>query len=134
MKETLEEKLARSSMDEIALIIRNLAKSKQAAYTERNQLVAFISKLFPSHLCRHPDNDKEWENDWRWIVCIHSPHGQLTWHIHDGEKKHFNHLKVKTEHWDGHTTPQKYAPPKNNPTLPNAHAISITPTIIARNS
>jgi len=108
MKETLEEKLAKSSLAEIALIIRNLAKSKSAAYTERNQLVAFLSKVYNSHLCRHPESDKTWENDWRWIVCIHSPNGQLTWHIHDAEKRHFKHLNVKPEHWDGHTTPQKY--------------------------
>lgn len=109
MKITLEEKLANSNLEEIAIIIRNLARSKQSAYTERNQLVAFLSRLYKSHLCRHPDTDKEWENDWRWIVCIHSPAGQLTWHIHDSEKRHFKHLALSAEHWDGHTTPQKYA-------------------------
>lgn len=109
MKETLEEKLAKISLGEVAAMIRKLSHGKQAAYTERNHLVAFLSKLYPAHLCRHSDEDKEWENEWRWIVCIHSPNGQLTWHIHDSEKKQFNHLKISSEHWDGHTTPQKYA-------------------------
>lgn len=109
MKQTLEEKLATLKLEEVASMIRTLAHSKWNAYYERNQLVAFISKLYPSHLSRHPESDKAWENDWRWIICIHSPAGQLTWHIHDSEKKHFKHLKEKPEHWDGHTTPQKYA-------------------------
>lgn len=109
MKQTLEEKLANASLEEIAVIVRNLARSKSSAYAERNQLVAFISKLYPSHLCRHPESDKEWEDAWRWIACIHSPKGQLTWHIHQSEKKQFAHLKEKPAHWDGHTTAQKYA-------------------------
>lgn len=109
---------------------------KQQAYHERNRLVQFISKLFPSHLYRHPDSDKEWEDDWRWIVCIHPPQGQATWHIQDSELSWFDHLPrhdmagwdwakkvgvVVPENWrrydaggilccgwDGHTTEEKY--------------------------
>ena len=106
---TLEEKLAQKSLDEIGEMIRSLARSKNAAYSERNHLVAFISHLYPSHLCRHPQSDTTWQDEWRWIVCIHSPKGQLTWHIHQSELKQFRHLKKAAEHWDGHTTPQKYA-------------------------
>lgn len=109
MKESLEEKIAKSSTEEIIRIVRQLATQKHAAYTERNQLVAFMSRLYPAHLSQHPESDKEWQDEWRWIVCIHSPAGQLTWHIHISEKKWFNHLKEKPDHWDKHTTPQKYA-------------------------
>lgn len=104
---------------------QEIEKEKNEAYWERNQLVAALSKVFPSHLCRHPDEDKEWENDWRWIVCIHIPvlhrgpsiavanpdwieDTQVTWHIHDSEKPLFDHLEVKENHWDGHTTEEKY--------------------------
>lgn len=109
MRETLEEKLARSNTEEIIELVRNLAKGKNSAYYERNQLVSFLSRLYPSHLARHPESDTKWEDAWRWIICIHSPKGQLTWHIHETEKKFFSHLKEKPGHWDGHTTPQKYA-------------------------
>lgn len=111
---------------------QDLEKQKDGAYKERNKLVVALSKIFPSHLCRHDENDKEWENDWRWIVCIHIPtkeltvfgdsinqlsnlkdrwqikEEQITWHIHDSEKEMFNHLLVAENHWDGHTTDEKY--------------------------
>jgi len=83
-------------------------KSMDNAYKERNRLVAFLSKIFPSHLCKHTPEDETWEDDWRWIVCIHSPQGQLTWHIHDTDYPLFKHLEEKEGHWDGHTTEEKY--------------------------
>lgn len=85
-----------------------LREEKDGAYGERDRLVAALSKVFPSHLCRHPDEDTEWDTDWRWIVCIHLPTGQATWHIHDSERHQFNHLSVSANHWDGHTTEEKY--------------------------
>jgi hypothetical protein len=85
-----------------------LDKEKDQAYWERNQLIAFISKLFPAHLTKHPENDAEWESDWRTIVCIHLPTGQATWHIHDFDVPLFDHLKYDDNHWDGHTTEEKY--------------------------
>lgn len=106
----------------------NLKDPKDYAYWERNQLVAALSKLFPAWLERHPDSDTEWEYDWRWIVFVVVPgkeayyeqkyfqggfkvkrKRQLSWHIHDGEFKHFAHLKIKQGNsWDGHTNEVKY--------------------------
>lgn len=84
--------------------------AKDAAYRERNCLVAALSKLLPAYMARHPDEDKEWEDDWRWIVFIESPRGQLSWHIHDSELPLFEHLEqVDDGQWDGHTTEEKYA-------------------------
>jgi hypothetical protein len=83
-------------------------KSKDNAYAERNKLVQFVSKLFDSHLARHPDSDTTWENDWRWIVCIHAPFGQMTWHIHDSQYEMFKHLPERPGDWDGHSTEEKY--------------------------
>lgn len=83
-------------------------EKKNIAYRERNQLVAFLSKLYPSHLAEHPIEDENWEKDWRTIICIHSPAGQLTWHIHDSEADLFFHLGDGHNHWDGHTTEEKY--------------------------
>ncbi|SRR5258708_2353400 len=79
-----------------------------AVYRERDQLVAALSKLFPAHLTRHEGDD--WEDEWRWVVCIHLPTGQATWHIHDSELSLFGHLgrTTITDHWDGHSTEEKY--------------------------
>lgn len=88
--------------------VKELEAEKNGAYSERDQLVCALSKVWPSHLARHSDADTAWDNDWRWIVCIHSPAGQLTWHIHDSERGWFEHLDVREGDWDGHTTPEKY--------------------------
>lgn len=86
-------------------------KSKDQAYAERDMLVAALSKVYPSHLLRHPDSDTSWEDDWRNIICVHLPTGQATWHVHDTEWHLFMHLTpdgVPCDGWDGHTTPEKY--------------------------
>jgi hypothetical protein len=85
--------------------IDDLEAEKAAVYRERDQIVAVLSKLWPSHLAKHLG---EWEDDWRNIVCIHSPVGQVSWHIHDSEMSLFNHLEITLSDWDGHTTPEKY--------------------------
>lgn len=90
-----------------------LRKQKDQAYSERNKLVNFLSYIYPSHIRRHPDEDADWEDDWRYIVCIHGPMGQMTWHIHDSELWQFQHIHPQDPafddcEWDGHTTEEKY--------------------------
>jgi len=102
-----------------------LRKEKDNAYWERNQLVAALSKLLPSHMAKHPKDDKEWEDDWRNIVVMHVPLElthfadvvdqpvpsdiQVTWHIHDHDMPMFDHLGEDPSYqWDGHTTEEKY--------------------------
>lgn len=93
-------------------------------YNERNRLVAALSKIYPSHLQKHDPDDEMWEKDWMNIVCIHilidepalhdgvegytTEIRQVTWHIHDSDLPMFAHLKVEPNHWDGHTTEEKY--------------------------
>lgn len=81
--------------------------SKNNAYHERNILVCALTKLFPAYLARHSD-EEEWEDDWRWIVYIDLPTGQVSWHIHDSERNLFDHLEIKENKWDGHNTERKY--------------------------
>ena len=89
--------------------VEKMRARKDGAYHERNQLVAALSKLFPSALERHPDEDTEWEDDWRWVVRIDGPTGQLSWHIHDTQLGLFDHLRRTDGHtWDGHDTAEKY--------------------------
>lgn len=102
------------------------AFSKNQAYWERNQLVAALSKLFPAWLERHPESDKDWDDEWRNIVFIEISTEelenkyfqggflvrytrQLSWHIHDDDLYWFSHLETRKENsWDGHTTNEKY--------------------------
>lgn len=88
--------------------IVELEEWKNRAYSERDKLVAALSKLFPASLELHPENEA-WEDDWRWIVFIDLPTGQATWHIHDSELPMFDHLpRLAGRKWDGHTTEEKY--------------------------
>jgi hypothetical protein len=87
----------------------NAIAAKDAAYQERDRLVAALSKIFPAFLERHSEEDKTWDDDWRWIVFILLPSGQVSWHIHDSELGMFDHVPRLVGHkWDGHTTPEKY--------------------------
>lgn len=110
-----------------------LKKQKDQAYWERNQLVVALSKLYPSWLGRHEYTDKEWDREWMNIVFIEIPtkythypkvfgvseytireKAQLSWHIHDSELEHFDHLQYRNDKkWDGHTTEEKYKRLKN---------------------
>ena len=95
-------------------------KSKlDACYEERNRVVAVLAKLvhslrftgvFEAHLARHLDEDKMWDDEWRWIVFIRlpSPWSQLSWHIHDRELPLFDFLPKERNDWDHHSTEDKY--------------------------
>jgi hypothetical protein len=86
-----------------------LRKQKDAAYAERDKLVAALSKVFPACLGRHADDGQPWDEDWKWVVYIVLPTGQVSWHIHDSEVPMFSHLRRDPAFpWDGHTTEEKY--------------------------
>jgi len=78
-----------------------------AVYRERDQLVAALSKLFPSWL--GPVDDAE--PGWTGAIYIQLPTGQVSWHIPDEEAATlFAHVPADaSRRWDGHTTPEKYA-------------------------
>lgn len=102
------ERFVRTTVDPQSEVLA-LQKQRNDVYEERDRLVCALSKVFPSWLARHPDTDKAWDDDWRWIVFVQLPTGQATWHIHDRELPWFAHLKRRTENvWDGHTTEEKY--------------------------
>ena len=108
----------KAEADELATLRTELEKAKAAldaevvakdgAYNERDQLVSALSKCFPSWLRRHPDDDAEWEDEWRWIVMVQLPTGQVSWHIHDTELPLFHHIGLDSVDWDGHDNEEKY--------------------------
>src|SRR5258708_3036836 len=112
--------------------LEELRKQKDQAYWERNQLVAALSKIYPSWLSRHEESDTSWDRDWMGIVFIEIPtrwaYGdqrnivpeklqyepkQVSWHIHDSDLQYFEHLTQRLNTWDGHDTETKYSRLKN---------------------
>lgn len=76
-----------------------------AVYQERNRLVSFVSRCYPSYLAPAPDA----EPGFNWIVFVETPEGQMSWHLHDDELELFNHCpRWQSAAWDGHTTDLKY--------------------------
>jgi hypothetical protein len=92
--------------------ILDLMKQRDGAYSERDKVIAALTKIFPSHLTRHTDTPgEEWGPAWANVACIHLPTGQVTWHIHISELPWFEHLngvEIHCDGYDGYTTPEKY--------------------------
>lgn len=87
-------------------------RQKDGAYSERDQVVAGFATLaralgWPVWLATHVG---EWEDDWRNIVFVETPYGQMSWHYHDSERPWFSSVAFDSEPkpWDGHSTSQKY--------------------------
>jgi hypothetical protein len=97
-------------MEDNELFAMNLAKDQ--AYSERDRLVAALTKVFPSHIVRHlPQPGEQWDQDWTNVICVHLPTGQATWHIHALELPWFAHLRnvdLPCDGYDGYSTEEKY--------------------------
>jgi hypothetical protein len=91
--------------------------SKDAAYLERNQVVAALAKAFPSGTARTAIEG--WTEDWHGCVYIDLPTGQASWHFHDSQAYLFADLPPYTGEWDGHSTEKKYARLAKLKALPN---------------
>jgi hypothetical protein len=97
-----------ASVDRDALAeIERLRADKDAAYEERNQVVAALTTIFPSGIAR--TDIPGWLPEWHGCVYIDLPTGQVSWHYHDSQAHLFAHLPPYKKPWDGHTTEQKYA-------------------------
>lgn len=118
----LNDELAESKSNfEVAVVAGNncateLEAAKEGAYKERNHCVAYIARLafmfgWKVGKALHPESDETWEKDWRHILFIDSPGGQLSWHFHDSEWEPLglDALPDYDGEWDGHTTEEKYA-------------------------
>lgn len=92
--------------------IVELMGSKDGAYIERDRCVAAIAALatrlgWSAWIGKHVG--EQWDDEWRNIVFINLPFGQVSWHIRDNELPWFAFLpSVPERTWDGHTTEQKY--------------------------
>jgi len=86
--------------------IEAMRAQKDAAYEERNRVVAALARLFPSGLKR--TDIPGWDAEWHGCVYIDTPAGQLSWHFHDSQAHLFDGLPPYFGEWDGHDTPEKY--------------------------
>ena len=97
--------LARLALDR-GKEIERLRAALDAAYEERNRVVAALAVHYPAGTAR-PDI-AGWEPEWLGCVYIDTPHGQVSWHFHDSQAHLFAHLPAYPGQWDGHDTPEKY--------------------------
>jgi hypothetical protein len=87
-------------------MLADMTARKDAAYEERNKVVAALSRVFPSGIARTAIEG--WSDDWHGCVYIDLPTGQVSWHFHDSQAHLFAGLPAYTKPWDGHDTPEKY--------------------------
>lgn len=96
----------------LQLQLDRVVEQKDCAYSERDKCVAGLAALaarlgWSAWLGKHVGDP--WDHDWRNIVFINLPTGQVSWHIHDSELPLFDFLdEIPERTWDGHTTEQKY--------------------------
>ena len=83
-----------------------LQASKDAAYEERNRVVALLAAVFPSVRARTAIEG--WSEEWHGCIYITLPTGQASWHYHNRHAHLFAHVPEGAATWDGHTTPEKY--------------------------
>lgn len=95
-----------AEIERLRAALEEMRERKDAAYEERNKVVAALAHLFPSGIAR--TNIPGWSDDWHGCVYIDLPTGQVSWHFHDSQAHLFDSLPPYNESWDGHDTPEKY--------------------------
>jgi hypothetical protein len=103
----------RAVADLAQIAVSLMKERKDEAYAERNNCVALIAHMaqkmgYRVGLAEHPASDTSWDPEWRNIVFIDLPTGQVSWHYQDGEGPLFNDLPKYDAPWDLHSTPEKY--------------------------
>jgi hypothetical protein len=91
-------------------LLQEAINAKNMAYSERNKMLVAVCRMAIALGCnaglgKHVGN---WEEDWRNIVFIDLPSGQVSWHLHDCELNLFSFLPTYNGTWDGHSTQEKW--------------------------
>jgi hypothetical protein len=94
---------------ELNALVTDLVGAKDAAYQERNMVLAMFSRLAIAHGLTVGRWYHEGEEDgWGWIVSVFLPNGWSDWHIHDRELSWFEHLPIIDREWENYSTEEKY--------------------------
>jgi hypothetical protein len=104
----------RALLEEVQRLRDGLAQAeaeKNLAYSERNKAVAGLARAavafgWRAGVRRH--EGAEWEDDWRTVLFIDLPSGQVSWHFHDSERALLDGLPAYEGSWDGHSTDEKW--------------------------
>src|SRR5580765_8159888 len=84
-------------------------RNRYVVLYERNLLLRLLCAQFPAHLAPAA-TAKSATDTWRWVVCLHTPTGHLTWKITDEDKETmFAELPERPDDWDRHTHDHKIA-------------------------
>lgn len=96
----------RSNFEDVREQRDEARRGKDAAYTERNQLVALLACLYPSW--KGVDEKLE-GTPFETVVYIDLPTGQVSFHVPDRDIEFFNHVDSNQYRaWDGHATSEKF--------------------------
>jgi hypothetical protein len=91
-----------------------LTAQKDSAYAERDKCLVLLALMaqrlgLKVGMGLHVDKPgEEWDADWRNILFIDLPAGQVSWHIHESETSWFYFVGAYDSEWDQHTTDEKY--------------------------
>lgn len=88
-----------------------LVHERDEVYKERNLCVmsfAYMAKEVGWNCGIGKHVGEEWDDEWRNVIFVETPLGQVSWHIHDKELPLFHFLGVYRGGWDGHSTEEKY--------------------------
>lgn len=102
------------TIDKCSEAIAELTAQKDAAYAERDKCLVLLALMaqrlgLTVGIGQHVDvPGVHWDYDWRNILFIDLPAGQVSWHIHDSETAMFYFVGAYAGEWDGHTTDEKY--------------------------
>jgi hypothetical protein len=92
--------------------LARVTTQKDDAYSQRNKLVVLLAHMavrlgWKAGIGRH--EGEPWEADWRTIVFIDLPTGQVSWHFHDSEAPLLERLPKYEGAWDGHSDDEKWS-------------------------
>ena len=80
--------------------------AERALYRERAHLIAYLAAAHDTHWAAPDPTDPH--AAYR-VVCLHTPAGQMTWHIHPSDLDLFPDLPVQHSDYDGHSVADKLA-------------------------
>lgn len=90
-----------------------LEEDKDKAYRERNLVLALLVECLKRGMTSNEigikqDDREDWEDEWRNVLFIDLPTGQISWHLHKSELVNFPNVPKYQGNYDGHTTEEKY--------------------------
>jgi len=95
----------------VARAYDQLQEQKDAAYEERNRVVAWAARMAMALGYRAVVTTtaiEGWDPNWHHCLYIETPAGQVSWHLHTSQLPLVADIPRGDAAWDGHTTDEKY--------------------------